>query len=186
MAGVLEIDRAAAGEGLAGAAGAGGQDAVEHVDAAGDGTDQVGGLADAHEVARAIVGQQRAGRVERGEHELLRLAHGQAADRVAVEADLDQALGRARSLGRVGAALDDAEQAVARSRDEGRLGARGPAQGQLHGAGDLGLGRRQGDALVEHHGDGRIQQVLDLDRALGRELVPAAVMVRAEDDAAAR
>jgi hypothetical protein len=129
-------------------------------------------------------GEQRAGGVQRREHGLLRLAHGEPADRVAVEADADQALGRAGAQAEVGAALDDAEQAVAVAADEGRLRALGPAQGQLHGALDLGSGRRQGDALVEHHGDRGIQEMLDLDRALGRQLVPAAVVVRAEHHAA--
>src|SRR5258706_14860436 len=44
MAGVAQIDRTLAGESLRGAAGAGRQHAIEHVDAAPDRTDQIGGL----------------------------------------------------------------------------------------------------------------------------------------------
>ena len=76
------------GEGLRGAAGAGRQDAVEHVDAARDRADDIGRLADAHEVARAI-GAAGCGTVTSSgrEHQLLALADREAADGVAVEAD---------------------------------------------------------------------------------------------------
>src|SRR3546814_9515735 len=71
------------------------QHAVEHVDAAPDRADDVGGLADAHEVARPLGRQVRHRHVERLEHRRLAFADGEPADRVAVEADLLQRLGRA-------------------------------------------------------------------------------------------
>ena len=60
MPGVLQIDDAEAGVGVAVAAGARGVDAVEHVDAALDGAEDVVGLADAHQVARPVRAAARA------------------------------------------------------------------------------------------------------------------------------
>ena len=86
---------------------------------------------------------------------------------------------------RIGAALDDAEQAVARRGARRRPCERSAQRSDSSMARATSAARgRQGDALVEHHGDGGIEQMLDLDRALGRQLVPAAVEVRAEHDAA--
>src|SRR6266446_5355543 len=56
MARVLDVDRSKPSEGDAVAAVAGGQHAVEHVDAAGDGFENVRGHPHAHEVARTIGG----------------------------------------------------------------------------------------------------------------------------------
>ena len=91
--------------------------AVEHVDAALHRAHDVAGPADAHQVARPVGGQHRHGVVERGEHQLLAFADGEAADRVAVEADVGQRLDALLAQGREDAALHDAEQAVARPFD---------------------------------------------------------------------
>ena len=77
-----------AGEVVAVARVAGRHHAIEHVDAARDRFDQVLGPAHAHQVARAVVGQLRAGVLEHRVALGLRLADGQAADRIAVEADV--------------------------------------------------------------------------------------------------
>ena len=114
MARVAEIDRAAPREGLRGAAGAGRQDAIEQIDAALHRADQVVGLADAHEIARRVLGQRRHRRVEHREHGLLTLADGEAADGIAVEADVGQRFRRMQAQHRKDAALHDAEEAVAR------------------------------------------------------------------------
>ena len=112
----LQIDRAAAREGLAVAAGAGRQHAVEHVDAARDRLDEIVGRADAHQIARPV-GRQLPARSSSiiASITVLRLADREPADRVAVEADLDE---RARALRR--AASDRRRPARCRT-------ARGPA-----------------------------------------------------------
>jgi len=57
MAGVAQVERPVPGEGLTVAARARGQHAVEHVHPALDRSDEIVGLADAHEVAGAVFGQ---------------------------------------------------------------------------------------------------------------------------------
>jgi hypothetical protein len=122
-----------------------------------------------------------AGRVvEHLAHRLVALAHRQAAQGVAVEADLAQPLGRlaAQRLGRPpcwmpnsawapaspNAALERAPQ-----RAERRIASRAPRR------------CRQRDQLVELHDDVGAQQVgLDLDRPLGRQHVARAVDVALE------
>ena len=54
MPGILEVDDAQARIGVAVAAGAGGMHAIEHVDAALDGAQNIVGLAHAHQVARLV------------------------------------------------------------------------------------------------------------------------------------
>src|SRR5207245_8595289 len=83
---------------------------VAEVDARRDRLDQILRRAHAHQVARPLFGQAR--RLENSLTLLLRLAHRKAADGVAVEADVDQALDRLRAQLRMDAALDDAEQRV--------------------------------------------------------------------------
>src|SRR3546814_8493425 len=144
---------------------AGRHHAVEHVDATRDRFHQVLRPTDAHQVARAIAGQLRAGVFEHRVALGFGLAHGQAADRVAVEADLLQPFGRTRAQVMVHAALDDAEQrrVVAFVRT---LRALGPAQRKLHRAihhvhadrPEIDVHRR---ALVEDHHDFRIEHLLD-------------------------
>ena len=89
--------------------GAGRQHAVEHVDAAHHRLDDVVGLADAHQVARLVGGQHVDREVEAAEHRLLPLADRQPADRIAVEADVDQRVGRCAAQPLVERALLDAE-----------------------------------------------------------------------------
>ena len=60
MARVAQVELAAAGESLRGAAAARRHHAVEHVDAAFHGADDVGRPADAHQVARPVGGQHAA------------------------------------------------------------------------------------------------------------------------------
>src|SRR5512139_1458494 len=97
---VPDIDRPVSGERLAGAAGTGREYAVEHVHAADDGADNVVRLADTHQVTRLVGGKLARREVEDAEHGLLPLADRQAADRVAVEIDVDQRIRRgfAKSL----------------------------------------------------------------------------------------
>ena len=92
MAGVAQVELAAAGKGLRRAAAARRHHAVEHVDAALHRADDVGRPADAHQVARPVGRQHAAGVTSSvAEHRLLALADGEAADGVAVEADVGRA-----------------------------------------------------------------------------------------------
>src|SRR6185312_12459685 len=93
MARIAQIDRAAPGEALGGSSRARRQHAVEEIDAAPDRADNVVGLADAHEIARPVLGERRHRRIEYGEHALLAFADGQTAHGVAVEPDGTQRRG---------------------------------------------------------------------------------------------
>jgi hypothetical protein len=102
------------------AGGAGGEDAVHHVDAhAGVLLDLVG-VADAHDVARLVAGKEFEGAGDHLAGDLARFADGEAADGVAGEVEFDEALGGFAAEVRIHAALDDAEE---------RLGAVGEIRG---------------------------------------------------------
>ncbi len=117
-------------------------------------SDDVVRRADAHQIARAIGGQDRRHRLDHAQHHLLRLADGEAADRIALEADIDEAARRFHAQLGIIAALHDAEQRPARRlRLEGALGALRPAQREPQRAGDLLGRRRQAHAFVELHLD---------------------------------
>ena len=94
------------------AGGAGGQDAVHHVDAhAGVLLDLVG-IADAHDVAGFVAGEDFEGAGDHLAGDLAGFADGQAADGVAREVHLDQALGGLAAQVGVHASLDDAEEGL--------------------------------------------------------------------------
>ena len=131
--------------------------------------------ADAHQIARPLRRQMRDARLDHGQHHLLRLADGEAAERIAVEAHVDQRLGARAAQRRACAALDDAEERMAGLRAERDLASLRPAQRKPHGALDLGLRRRQLHTFVELHLDVGAEQALDLHRALRRQMMPRAV-----------
>ena len=113
-----------------------------------------------------------------------RLADGEAAERIAVEADSGERARARLAQVLIVAALHDAEQRLADGRLlEGALAALGPAQRQLHGALDLAPLGRQPHAFVELHGDVGAEQDLHLDGALRRQLDHGAVEMGAEGDA---
>src|SRR5438128_4740765 len=90
IAGVADFDVAAAGEEPAVAGVARRQHAVEHVDSGRDRLDDVLGRADAHEIARLVLGKPRRGVGEDPALVALGLAHREPADRVALETDARQ------------------------------------------------------------------------------------------------
>ncbi len=164
------------------------QHAIEHVDAAPHGLDQVQRRADTHEVARLRLRQEWQRRIERRQHQVVPLADRETADRITFEIHRDQRFGRAPPQLGIRSALHDAEQRLAAGgrprralRQEGGARALRPAQRQLHGALHLAPFRRQLDAFVELHLDVRAEQALDLDRALRRQHVPRAVEVRLKE-----
>ena len=105
-------------------------------------------------------------------------------DRIAVKTDVDK---RARALqphGCIIPALHDAEQgSLLPGVREGALAAFGPGERQPHGAFKLRARRRQLDAFIELHGDVGPEQLLNFDRALGRQLDRGAVEMGAKGDA---
>src|SRR5690606_26162558 len=166
--------------------------AVEHVDAARDGGDEIARRSDAHEVARPIRGQMRLEPLEDLEPLGLGFPDREPADRVAVEPDLAQPVeGRAPEV-RVDAALHDAEQrgvAAVRAarvpplqRVERLAASRRPAERELHRDFRVRPARGIRRALVENHHDVGIERTLHLDRALRRQHDLRAVDRRAELD----
>ena len=109
---VLDVEAALAGEEQSVAGGAGGKNAIHHVDAeAGVLLDFVG-VADAHDVARLVFGQQRQNFRDHFKCQLARLADAEATDGVAVEVHLDEAFGALAAEIAVHAALNDSEEGL--------------------------------------------------------------------------
>ena len=177
--GVLHVHAPEVGERGAGARGAGGQHAVEHVHAAAHGAHERGGIAHAHEiaglVARHVLRDQRGQGLE---HDLVVLAHAVAADAVAGEvAARLEVLQGAQTQVHMHAALHDAEERLVGAL-VGRKAPVGPTARQLDGPLHLVALRRVTHALVELHADVRPQALGDGHVVLGRpEDVPAVVVV---------
>ena len=121
---VLDIDRTEAGESEAVSAVAGRHHAIEHVDAAGDRFEKIGGRADAHQIPRPLGRQRRRRLGDDFEHHLLGFADGEAADSVTGKTDLDQ-----RPRARDRAASDRRRPAQCRTA-RGRAAA--PSNARLH------------------------------------------------------
>ncbi len=167
-AGVPEVEPPVAGERAAGACGPRREHAVEHVHPGLDHLEDPLGVADPHEVARPVGRHLRRRGVGRLEHRRAVLADREAADRVAVEVELGDLLGRPPPQLGVGAALADPEAELALGARRVPLAAR-PLGGTAHGLGELGArhaGRRD---VVEAHGDVAAEVPLDLGRELRRE-----------------
>src|SRR5581483_8278157 len=180
--GVAEVETALAREGAAGASGAGREDAVEHVDAARDHLEHPLRVADPHEVARLLLRQEAGRRGRRLEHRLTVLPHAQPADRVAVEVERDQRLGRTLTQLEVEAALRDREAELARRARQVALPL-GPQRRPPHGLLELRARHAGGRADVEAHRDVGAEPLLHPRRELGREPLGRAVVDRAERDA---
>lgn len=76
VGGVADVEPAVVGEEGAVTAEPGGEDAIEHVDAAGDAFDEVFGAADAHEVAGPVDGELCEGGFGGGPHEFFGFSDG--------------------------------------------------------------------------------------------------------------
>ena len=124
MGAVAQPQGAAREEGEGVAAVARRQDAVEHVHAGQDRREDVRRHADAHQVAGPVRRQQRGGISDRLDHLLVALADAQAAEGIAVEADVHDLLGAPPAEIEVGPALDNAEEQGVRcqGRDSGGNG----------------------------------------------------------------
>ena len=175
---IAEVEATLARKRRAHAAGARRQHAVEHVDAHTHTAHEGGGIADAHQVTRLVLGHILARkRCQRLEHGLVVLAHRVAANAVTGEvAALLQMAQRAQAQVQVHAALNDAKErlVIAGMR---LIAALGPHTRQLNGA--LNVGARGGiaRALVELHADIRAELHGDFHVVLGRPEHVAAVVI---------
>ena len=115
-------------------------------------------------------------------HHRTRLADAEAADGIAVEADVLQSLRAHVSQRLVDAALHDAEKSPLTLVCRGVAALR-PAPGQLHGQPRGVVGDGVGSAFVEGHHDVGAEGQLDVDGALRGEQVPRAVHVGLEGHA---
>ena len=128
------------------------------------------------------LGEQRCRPLDTVEHLLLRLADGEAAERVAVERERDDLLGRASSQLRIGRALCDPEAKLAVRAGSVGLAA-SPVGRDANGALELRRRCGGGEADVEAHRDVGAQPALDLGDALGREARLGSVVDGAKRDA---
>ena len=135
--------------------------------------------ADAHEVARRPLRQQRRRVRKHLVHELRRLADGEAADRVARQIHLHEPRGVPAAQILVHAALHDAEKPLLR-RCHRALAPFRPALRALRRALRVLVVRGIRHALIERHDDIRAEAHLHLHRHLRRKELLRAVDMRAE------
>ena len=175
---VAEVEATLARKRRAHAAGARRQHAIEHVDAHTHTAHEGGGVADAHQVARLMLGHVLAHERRQGlEHGLVVLAHRVAADTVARKvAALLQMAQRTQAEVQVHTALNDAKERliVAGMR---LIAALGPHARQLHRALDVGARGGIAGALVKLHADVGAELHGDFHVVLGRPEHVAAVVV---------
>ena len=138
------------------------EDAVEHVEAAVHGLEQVERRAHAHEVAGPVPGHQLGGLLAHVLPLVAPLAHRQAADGQAVEGHGRQALDALAAQVREERALHDAEQRLGRVAPRVEA-ARRPAVREVQGGARRGAVGDRAHALVEHHHDVAADGHLRLD-----------------------
>ena len=137
---------------------AGGQDAIHHVDTAGDVLRQFVRHANAHGVTGPVFGQVRLAGLHHFEAERARLPYGEAPDGVAVSIKIHKLPGALRAEVWEDGALHDGEEGVAGGRFGNALavvgeGAFGPAHGSFHGGAGGFMGDRIRGTFVQHHHD---------------------------------
>src|SRR5713101_5271373 len=182
----LDLQPPPAGEEQAVARDAGGQHAVEQVDACDPAQEEVVGRADANTVARLVRRQERRGVRDAFPHLRRVLADREAAQRVAGQVERGDLGGVPLAQLAVEPSLDDPEQVAARVLQPLLLAAHRPARGPGDGLLVLlprGARRR---ALVEAHQHVRAELTLHLHRALRGEQVLAPVEVAAEEGSLVR
>ena len=187
-AGVSEVETPLAREGGPRATRARGQDAVEHVDAAGHATDERGRAPHPHEVAGPVARHVlRDKRLEALEHGLVVLPHRVSPDAVAGKtAHLLELPERPQSEVEVHPTLYDAEESLIGPRVGGTAPFRPPAR-EVDRPLDLRARSWIAHALVELHDDVRPELLGDVHVRLGSPGEPATVVVdRAKHDPVVR
>ena len=183
--GVLDQHTPKRGEQPAGPAMTGGHDAVEQVHTVGDSFDEVFRRAHPHQVSWGGLRQLGHRRVKRGVHHLFVLPHAQAAERIAVEPDLHQRGGRARAQARIMRPLDDAEEQLIGPATRIPTAPCPPRRPHERGFGGV-LRRGIPQTFVEGHRHIGAERFLNLDHALGRQVMQRAVQVGLERHAVVR
>ena len=160
---------------------AGREDAVEHIDTACNGVEDVFRVADTHEVASFVFGQQRGGVLDNGVLHLGGFTDTDSTDGDSVKGEVGYVCRAFLAHIEVHSALDDSEDGLTLF-TRGEVAMR-PFVGALHGLVGFVSRARVRRALVEHHADIDAKLGLDLDRSLGSEEVLATVEVGFEGDA---
>jgi hypothetical protein len=135
------------------AAGPGGHDAVEHVDAPAHRLDDVVRGAHPHEIAGLFLRHVRLDRLDHAQHHVLGLADGEPADGIPFQVQGREFLRALDAQPLHRSALNDAEHGFAGLFAESHPAALGPAQRQAHGLLGHLIGTRQLHAFVELHLD---------------------------------
>lgn len=187
-AGVADVDDALAGVEHTVAGVAAGEHAVEHVDAAADALQQVGGGAYAHEVAGLRFGEDVAAQFGDAVHVGDGLAYGEASDGVAGLVLISDKLAGLGTQVIEAAALYDGKEGLRVTvlrpgfPHEGDAALQ-PAVSEVHATLGVLAGGGVGGALVEGHDDIGTDGALDAEAALRTEQVLAAVDVTGEGGA---
>ena len=183
---VLDEDAAVPGEKASVAGAARWEDAIHHVDAAGNVIGDLLGASHAHEVTGLFGGKKRSDFGSDFTGDFVRFADGETADGVAGKIESDKVIGGFAAQMRVRAALNDAEHHLTLRVSvlaEIFERASGPCEGARGGGGGAVFGGGGFDAFIEYHDDVGAEGKLDFDGAFGREEMFGAVDVRAEGDA---
>ena len=175
-----ELQESARGERPAALGDLGGDDAIEHVDPAMDGFENIERRSNAHEVAGFVLRQERCREFTGVLALAFALTHGKTAYRVAVERHRAQRLGAFFPEVQMQRTLDDGEHGLSGISPRGEA-ASGPAVGELHRGAGSGFIDRGGNALVEDHHDIAADGDLRFDAALGAEKNRATVQVALEN-----
>jgi len=177
----LDTDAAFAGEGGAVAGDASGQDAIEHVDAARDEFDHLGGGAEAHRVARLVCRKMGFGDLDGAKHFGFGFADADATNGVAVEVERNESLGALFAQIWIDAALDNSEDHLA-GRARLFTAFSGPAHRAFDSGAKFARGAGVGRAIVENHRDVGAEFTLNLHGFFRAEKKKRAIEVRTEFD----
>ena len=183
--GVAHVEHALGGKEHGVAAVARGHHAVEHIHAALYGFEDIYRRANAHEIARAVGGQNVIHHLNHFVHLFRRLAHGQSADGVALRAEVAHELGTLAAQLGIDATLHDGEECLAVTVFRFCFmktlpTAFHPAVRQVETLACVGKVSRSRGTFVESHHDVSADGALDVHHLLGREEMLAAVDVGAE------
>ena len=172
---VLNVNRAVGRKGLSVAGAAGRMNAIEHIDALSDHFEELGRGAQSHGVSRFVLRQKWLGILNRSEHFLFGLAHGDSTDGVSVEIEINKGSRGLFPKIRIDAALHDSEMKLP-SLAAGRfvflypsLAALGPAGGEIGRFLSILPLTRVGRAFVEKHRNVRTEGCLNLHALLGTQ-----------------
>ena len=177
-----ELQESARGERPAALGDLGGDNAIEHVDTAMDGFENIERRSNAHEVAGFVLRQERCREFTGVLALAFAFAHGKTANRVAVERHRTQRLGAFFPEGQMQRALDDGEHGLVGIPTRGEA-ASGPAVGEFHRGAGGGFIDRGGNTLVEDHHDVAADGHLRFDATLGAKKNRATVEVALENRA---